>query len=140
MGRRIIPDVIGQQQQLLQLSGLSTVREAVRRMHHRDVGAVLITSAGRLEGIFTERDLLARVVAQDRHPDLTRLCDVMTSNPDTIEADESAVTALGLMNEHGYRHLPVMRDGQLVGIVSRQDFIGEEIQEVEDRLGHAQTF
>lgn len=140
MERRIIPDVIGQQQQLLLLPGSATVREAAHRMRDREVGAVMITAAGRLEGIFTERDLLMRVVARDRDPDRTRLHEVMTADPDTIDGNETAITALGRMSEGGYRHLPVLRDGRLVGIVSRRDFLGDEISAVEAEQGHEQVF
>jgi CBS domain-containing protein len=140
MERRIVPDVIGQKQQLLELPGTATVRDAARRMHDREVGAVLITNAGKLEGIFTERDLLMRVVAPGRDPEITQLREVMTRDPDTVEADSIATDALGRMTERRYRHLPVMKDGQLFGIVSRRDFTGEDISAVEDELGHEQTF
>jgi CBS domain-containing protein len=139
MERRIVPDVIGQKQLLLELPSTATVRDAARRMHDREVGAVLITNGGRLEGIFTERDLLMRVVAPGRDPEITLLKDVMTKKPDTVEADSPATVALSRMTERGYRHLPVVKDGQLFGIVSRRDFTGEDISAVEDVLGHEQT-
>lgn len=139
MERRIVPDVIGQKQLLLELPSTATVRDAARRMHDREVGAVLITSGGKLEGIFTERDLLMRVVAPGRDPEITLLKDVMTKRPDTVDADSLATVALSRMTERRYRHLPVMKDGQLFGIVSRRDFTGEDISAVEDELGHEQT-
>jgi CBS domain-containing protein len=109
-------------------------------MSGRQVGCVLVTGAGVLEGIFTERDLMQRVVAAGRDPDGTRLAEVMTKNPDTIGADDYAIDALSLMSERGYRHLPVVESGRLVGIVSRRDFLGEEIILVEEELGHEQRF
>jgi CBS domain-containing protein len=139
MERRIVPDVIGQQQ-LVMLPSSATVREAAICMSDRQVGAVLITRDGALEGIFTERDLLHRVVAPGRDPDATRLVEVMTKNPDTIEHDDYAIEALSLMSERGYRHLPVLDNGRLVGIVSRRDFLGEEIILVEEEFGHEQRF
>ena len=139
MERRIVPDVIGQQQ-LVMLPSSATVREAAIRMSERQVGAVLVTRDGALEGIFTERDLLHRVVAPGRDPNGTRLVEVMTKNPDTIEADGYAIEALSRMSERGYRHLPVLDQGRLVGIVSRRDFLGEEIILVEEEFGHEQRF
>jgi len=139
MERKIVPDVIGQKQLLLELPGTATVRDAARRMYDREVGAVLITNGDRLEGIFTERDLLMRVVAPGRDPETTQLKDVMTKKPDTVEADSPATVALSRMTERRYRHLPVMKDGQLFGIVSRRDFTGEDISAVEDVFGHEQT-
>jgi CBS domain-containing protein len=139
MERRIVPDVIGQQQ-LVMLPSSATVREAAICMSERQVGAVLVTRDGALEGIFTERDLLQRVVAPGRDPNGTRLVEVMTKNPDTIEADGYAIEALSRMSERGYRHLPVLDQGRLVGIVSRRDFLGEEIILVEEEFGHEQRF
>ena len=139
MERRIVPDVIGQQQ-LVMLPSTATVREAAICMSERQVGAVLVTRDGALEGIFTERDLLHRVVAPGRDPNGTRLVEVMTKNPDTIEADDYAIEALSRMSERGYRHLPVLDQGRLVGIVSRRDFLGEEIILVEEEYGHEQRF
>jgi CBS domain-containing protein len=139
MERRIVPDVIGQQQ-LVMLPSSATVREAAICMSDRQVGAVLVTRDGALEGIFTQRDLLHRVVAPGRDPNGTRLIEVMTKNPDTIEADDYAIEALSRMSERGYRHLPVLDQGRLVGIVSRRDFLGEEIVLVEEEYGHEQRF
>jgi CBS domain-containing protein len=139
MQRKIVPDVIGQQQ-LVMLPSSATVREAAICMSERQVGAVLVTRDGALEGIFTERDLLHRVVAPGRDPNGTHLVEVMTKNPDTIEADDYAIEALSRMSERGYRHLPVLDQGRLVGIVSRRDFLGEEIILVEEEFGHEQRF
>lgn len=137
--RKIIPDVIGKQQ-LLELPETASVRDAAVRMRDRQVGAVLITRGSNLDGIFTERDVLNRVVAVGRDPDRTPLSEVMTRDPQTIGPDELAVDALRYMCEGGYRHLPVVENGQLVGIVSRRDFLGEEMAAVEDEIGHEQRF
>lgn len=137
--RRIVPDVIGKQQ-LLELPETASVRDAAIRMRDRQVGAVLVTRGSNLDGIFTERDVLNRVVAVGRDPDRTPLAEVMTRNPQTIGPDELATDALRYMCEGGYRHLPVVENGQLVGIVSRRDFLGEEMAAVEDEIGHEQRF
>lgn len=131
MQRRIIPDVV-RDQKLLQMAATATVREAARRMRTRRVGAVLIIRNGRLEGIFTERDMVNRVVAAGLDPDATRLAEVMTRNPDTIPPHATAIEALRRMSDGGYRHLPVVDRGRLVGIVSRRDFFGSEKARLED--------
>jgi CBS domain-containing protein len=125
MRRQIIPDVV-HNQKLLTLPGSATVREAAREMCARRMGCVLITDHGRLKGIFTERDIVDRVVAQGRDPDQTRLAEVMTRDPDTIRPTDTAIDALRQMHDGGYRHLPVVERGRLVGIVSTRDFFGEE--------------
>jgi CBS domain-containing protein len=134
MQRRIIPDVV-RNQTLLELPGTASVREAAIRLRDRRIGAVLITRDGRLEGIFTERDMVTRVVAAGRDPDRTELREVMTKNPDTIAPHATAMDALRRMNDGGYRHLPVVNRGRIVGIVSRRDFYGEEKAQL-DREQH----
>jgi len=129
--RRVVPDVVGNQR-LLELSPMATVRSAARAMRERHVGAVLVTTDGRLEGIFTERDMVNRVVADGRDPDQTTLADVMTANPDAIAPTTTAIEALRLMNDGGYRHLPIVERGRVIGIVSRRDFHGDEKARLDD--------
>jgi CBS domain-containing protein len=130
--RRIVPDVVCDQT-LVALTGNDHVRDAARLMKHRKVGSVLVMNGDELEGIFTERDMVYRVIADGLDPDMTLLSKVMTANPDTVDAGATALDALRLMNERGYRHLPVMDAGRVVGIVSRRDFYGEEKAEEERR-------
>ena len=125
MNRKIIPEVV-HDQTLLHLPATATVREAAREMRTRHVGAVLIVAGDRLEGIFTERDVVNRIVAEGIDPDRTQLAEVMTRNPDTIGPNDTALEALRRMQDGGYRHLPVVDGGRLVGIVSRRDFGGDE--------------
>jgi len=125
MNRKIIPEVV-HDQSLLHLPPTATVREAAREMRTRHVDAVLVVTAERLEGIFTERDVVNRIVAEGIDPDRTQLAEVMTRNPDTIGPNDTALEALRRMQDGGYRHLPVVDGGRLVGIVSRRDFGGDE--------------
>ena len=128
--RRVVPDVVSNQQ-LLELPPAATVRNAALAMRERHVGAVLITVDGRLAGIFTERDMVNRVVADGRDPDRTTLAEVMTADPDTIAPATTAIEALRRMDDGGYRHLPV-EHGRVVGIVSRRDFHGDEKARLDD--------
>lgn len=113
------------------LSTKATVRQAACLMKEKGCGAVLVTTKGQLEGIFTERDVVNRVVAAMRDPATTTLGEVMTRQPDVVEPARLAIEALRMMEEGGYRHLPVMNRGRVVGIVSRRDFFGEEKAEIE---------
>ncbi|MBM3502580.1 MAG: CBS domain-containing protein [Alphaproteobacteria bacterium] len=126
MSRRIVPDVV-RNQKIVSLSPADFVRDAARMMRHRHVGSVLVMEGDRLVGIFTERDIVYRVVSEGRDPDLTPLAQVMTKDPDAIEDKATALEALRRMHERGYRHLPVVDGrGRVVGIVSQRDFFGEE--------------
>jgi CBS domain-containing protein len=94
---------------------------AVRSMEERRVGAVLVLDGERLVGVFTERDVL-RAVAQGLTPEAT-VGDWMTRGPETIEPDETAEHAAVLMIHGGFRHLPVVEDGNVVGILSIRDLM-----------------
>ncbi|MDJ0944830.1 MAG: CBS domain-containing protein [Kiloniellales bacterium] len=114
---------------LVCLTGGATVREACRLMAEQRVGAVLILEGSTLQGIFTERDALNRVLAAARDPDTTRLFEVMTEKLVTLGPNAAAVDALRLMSEIGFRHLPVVEDDHIYGIISLRDFIGAEFQQ-----------
>jgi CBS domain-containing protein len=129
--RRVVPDVVSNQE-LLELPPAATVRGAARAMRERHVGAVLVTTNRHLDGIFTERDMVNRVVAEGRDPDHTTLAEVMTADPDTIAPSTTAIEALRRMNDGGYRHLPIVEHGRVVGIVSRRDFHGDEKARLDD--------
>jgi CBS domain-containing protein len=130
MLRKLVPDVV-HDQQLLELRPGATVREAAQSMTRRNVRSALVTENGALLGIFTGTDLIGRVVAAGLDPDTTPLQQVMTRELETIAAHENALEALRRMQFGHFRHLPVVRDGRLVGIVSRRDFYGFEIDEIE---------
>ncbi|MBL8690685.1 MAG: CBS domain-containing protein [Rhodospirillaceae bacterium] len=119
--RKIVPDVITAPQDLATVTPKVTVAEVSALMATRRIGAILVVEKGRLAGIFTERDALVRVIAKGVDPKTTTVAEVMTRNPDTIQPTESVQTALDLMAERGYRHLPVIDDGKLYGIISIRD-------------------
>src|SRR3546814_15079680 len=115
MHRKVVPDIVSQQKIEL-LSASTTVRDAARNMAERHIGAVLIGEGGRLQGIFTERDLLIRVVARALDPDATHLKEVMTPDPDTVGPNDWASPALERMSAPGSPHAPVVRDGRGVAL------------------------
>jgi CBS domain-containing protein len=105
---------------LLKASPEESARDAAIGMAAHHCGAVLVCRDDTLIGIFTERDLVARVVAMGRDLD-TPLLEVMTANPDTIKAEAPIIDAIRQMNEFGYRHLPVVEDDRILGILSIRD-------------------
>lgn len=106
-----------------------TVAAAARLMKQHRIGALLVVDSGRLSGIFTERDALFRVIAEGRDPAKTRVAEVMTINPRTIEPDRPFGHALHLMYEGEFRHVPVVENGRPVGMVSARDALGPDIQQ-----------
>ena len=85
----------------------------------------------RLEGIFSERDAVFRVLAEGLDPGQTRLDQMMTREPMTLGPETTAVDALRLMSEIGFRHLPIVEAGQVQGVFSLRDFVGAELQQVD---------
>ncbi len=116
-------------EKLLTASPQTTVAEAARMMAGSGVGAIVVVDDGALAGIFTERDALFRVIAQGREAQATRLAEVMTTAPMSIDPDKTFGHAQQLMNTHGFRHVPVVEDGKTVGIVSARDALDPEMEE-----------
>lgn len=102
----------------------ATVAEAVHIMTENHIGAVLVIEGEKLVGIFTERDVLQRVVAQYKDPRTTTIERVMTPNPVTITGEETVCDVMNLHAEKHFRHLPVVEHGQVVGMLSVRDIIG----------------
>jgi len=113
----------------------TTVRAAAVAMASQSVGAIMIVDeTGRLIGLFTERDVLNRVVARGLDPDKTLLAAVMTDKLQTASPDKPLAHALHMMFEGGFRHVPVVEDGRPVGMVSARNALGIEIQQFEQEL------
>lgn len=129
---RQLSDIILNQHPLT-LPPTATAREACRQMRERQVGSVLVTdNDGTLLGIFTGRDAVARIVAQGLDADTTQLEAVMTPSPATLNGDKTAIDALRMMWQGGYRHLPVVLSGRVAGVVSRGDFNGLEAERLDE--------
>lgn len=106
-----------------------TVLHAVQAMVERNIGAVPVVHKGRLVGIFSERDVMSRVVAEGRDPRSTCMAEVMTDDPLTISTTEDVETCMALMRRHSFRHLPVCHEGQLIGMVSLRDILLHDLDE-----------
>jgi CBS domain-containing protein len=106
-----------------------TVLEVAQAMVERNIGAVPVLRDGVLVGIFSERDLMKRVVVEGRDPRATLVGDVMTEDPLTVSPEESLETCMLLMRRHGFRHLPVCAGKELRGIVSLRDILLHDLNE-----------
>ena len=114
----------------------ASVKDACRCMRDRRIGAVLVTEGDhRLLGIFTGRDAVHRVLAQGKSAARTKLAEVMTSDPATIPPGRTAIEGLRLMEDGRYRHVPITNGGKVVGIVSRFDFSGIELDRLDEETG-----
>ena len=100
-----------------------TVFEAAGYMVECNVGAVPVLDETKLVGIFSERDIMRRVVTESRDPLTTRICDVMSTDLRTVEPSATSEVAMCVMQEHGVRHLPVCEGRTLVGFLSLRDLL-----------------
>ena len=107
----------------------TSVRDAARLMARKKVGAVMVVEDKRLVGIFTERDAVFRVVARGRDAQATLLAEVMTPAPHTMTPDELFGHALIVMHENGFRHMPIVENGEPVGIVSSRKALDPDLEE-----------
>ena len=131
MINRKLADIV-RDQKLLALTEHATVQEACRCMWECRVGSVLVVDHQQcLTGIFTGRDAV-RALAEGKNAEVTTLVQVMTPNPIALAADSRAIDALREMSNRGFRHLPVVEDGKIWGVVSRSDFMGMEIDRLDD--------
>jgi CBS domain-containing protein len=117
---RPLADLVRDQRPVM-LGPDATVQAACQQMRDRRIGCVLVTDQGRLVGIFTGRDAVA-LLAQGKSAEGLRLAGAMTGNPTVLAPGASAMEALRCMQDGGFRHVPIVQDGAVVGVVSRGDF------------------
>lgn len=134
MENRHLHDLIRSQAPVTMTPG-GSVRDACRAMRERRVGCVLVTDHGKLVGIFTGRDAVG-LVAEGRNPEGLTLAEVMTRKVTTLGPDAGALDALHCMQDGGFRHVPIVDQGKLVGIVSRGDFRAIEHARLDEETGY----
>lgn len=131
MTNRKLADVV-KDQNLLTLAEQASVQDACRCMWEHGKGSVLVVDQDRrLRGIFTGRDAV-RLLAEGKNAEATPLVNAMTPNPITAAPNARAVDALRQMSDRGFRHLPVVEDERILGVVSRGDFKGMELYRLDE--------
>lgn len=106
---------------LYRIAPEATVREACQMLYARNIGALAVMTGDTLVGILSERDVIRRVIAKGRGTDDTPVSRVMSPDPVTIDTGATLAEAMGLMLDGGYRHLPVVRAGAVIAMVSMRD-------------------
>jgi CBS domain-containing protein len=134
------------QRHVVSLGPEASVHEAACVMTRANVGSVLVVdAAGAMLGILTERDLMTRVLAKALDPAGTPVAKVMTRHPQCIAPDAKVADAVLIMIERGFRHLPIVADGRILGVFSARDALPREVstafsiadfkEQVNDALG-----
>jgi len=118
----------------------STVAEVARQMAERHVGAILVLNRGQLRGVFSERDLMKRVVLERRDPERTLVEEVMSTALATVDELDSLEDAMALMHSKSCRHLPVMRGSKVVAFLSMRDLMDHELARKSEELHHMRAY
>lgn len=111
-----------------------TVAQAVAEMARYEIGVVPVVEKGRLVGIFSERDLVRRVMAAGRSLETTRVREVMTPNPVTASPDEDRQSAMVKMQDLSCRHLPIVVDDAVIDMLSMRDLLFVELEAREQEI------
>lgn len=117
-----------------------TVLHALRIFAERDIGIVPVVNAGELVGIFSERDYARRVILLGRTSAKTKIAEVMTENVKTADVEDGVEDCMKIVVENGFRHLPILEDDELVGVVSANDLLAEVIRSREFKIGQLESF
>ncbi|MGA3096738.1 MAG: CBS domain-containing protein [Bryobacteraceae bacterium] len=117
-----------------------TVADVARRMAELQVGAILVLEAGALRGIFSERDLMRRVVLERLDLEKTPVKNVMSTQLATIDESATVEDAMEAMQSHKCRHLPVMREGRVTAFLSMRDLIDYELARKTEELHHMRAY
>jgi CBS domain-containing protein len=118
-----------QQLHLIHAAPTATVFEVAALMSEGRVGCIPVLDGERLVGVFSERDLMTRVVVEEKDPRQTAVGSVMTHEVITADLDDRVERCLEKMKGRGCRHLPVVHDGRVIAMVSMRDLLRDEIEE-----------
>jgi CBS domain-containing protein len=116
------------------------VLEAIELMCEKNIGGLLIVKDGKLSGIFTERDYARKLILKGKSSKDTPIGELMTPNPFTVTPDSSIDECMQMMTLKHIRHLPVMENGQLVGMISIGDVVRHVINEQKDIIEHLEHY
>ena len=129
----LISDLL-KNQVMISAESHQTVLEVASLMVQHNIGAVPVLKDGKLTGIFSERDLMSRVVVGGKDPASTKVVQVMTEDPLTIAPTDTLETCMTLMKRHGFRHLPVCSGSELKGVISLRDILLQNLDEKDDEV------
>lgn len=118
----------------------TTVYESLEKMSAHNVGSMLVMENKNLQGIFTERDYMKKIVLLGRSSRNTQAKEIMTANPICVSPVDSAENALAIMTEEHCRHLPVIDEGKIIGVVSIGDLVKKKISAMEAEIKHLNDY
>jgi CBS domain-containing protein len=136
----LVRDILQLRNSLFYVEESDSVAAVVRRMAELNLGAIMVMGGGQLRGVFSERDLMRRVVLEGRDPERTVVERVMTTSVATVEDSATVEQAMEAMQTHGCRHLPVMKGSAVAGFLSMRDVIHHELMQKTEELHHMKAY
>lgn len=122
------------------VSPATTVYQTLEKMTSHNIGAMLIMEGEKLEGIFTERDYMKKVILMQRESKSTQVKEIMTPNPVCVTPLNSVDEALSIMTNHRCRHLPVIEEGKITGVVSMGDLVKKKISDMKSTIKYLSDY
>ena len=127
-------------QRLISVAPGDHVQRALEQMKTYRVRSVLVLDGGRLAGIITQGDCAIRVLLEGRDARLTRVAEIMTADPMTVKPQDPLEACMGLMANRGFRHLPVVEGGQVLGVISIGDIVKDVIAQLGTQVSYLETY
>ena len=135
----LLGDLLPRERRIVSVPPTATVLDAAKAMGEANCGSTIVMDGKRTAGIFTERDLMTRVLLQGLNVEQVQVADVMTTDLVVAKPGDSIGAAILLMHKHHIRHLPIMgRRGALLGVLSFRDLIIEEVKEMRDYISRSE--
>ena len=128
------------QRQMVTVKPEDTVLDAIKLLGKEDVGAAVVVSGGQLVGIFSERDYTRKIVLKGRHSETTRVEEIMTANVICVTPRTKTRDCMALMSEKNIRHLPVVEEGRVVGMVSIRDIVTDIIADQDFTISQLEQY
>ena len=118
----------------------NTVLEAIAKMDELDIGALLVMDGQKLKGILSERDYRSKVILKGRHSKNTDVSEIMTANVYTVTPNDSVSRCMAIMTEKKIRHLPVIEDDEILGVVSIGDLVKSIISKQKNEISNLRNY
>ena len=125
---------------IFSVSGSTTVLDALKILGEKNIGALPVIEDGKLLGILSERDYARKIILKGKTSQDTPVNEIMTENPFTIQPDDKIETCMSIMSDKHIRHLPVVKDGTVLGMISIGDVVTAIIQSQKETIDHLKNY
>lgn len=127
-------------QKIYYVSPETTVYESLEKMSAYNVGSMLVMENEKLLGIFTERDYMKKIILQNKASKTTMIKDIMTTNPICLTPSDSVDSALSIMTKQHCRHLPIIEESKIIGVVSIGDLVKAKISDLDSTIKYLNDY